>query len=119
MTSLMSEPRIVVEFTRRFKKDLNRLSKKYKHVRSDVQPVIDRLVNGEKLGVQIQLLDYAVYKVRVRSIDQQRGKSGGYRLIYYAVQAEKLLLLTIYAKNEASDLPASTIRAMIEDHESD
>jgi len=39
-----TEPlRVQVEFTPEFKRNLRALSKKYRHIRSDVQPVIDRL----------------------------------------------------------------------------
>jgi mRNA-degrading endonuclease RelE of RelBE toxin-antitoxin system len=62
---------------------VNRLHKKYRHVWSDVQPLIDQLKRGETPGDQVQGVTYPADKVRVRNSDLQRGKSGGYRIIYY------------------------------------
>jgi hypothetical protein len=39
-----------VEFTPEFKRNLRALAKKYRHIRSDVQPVIDALKAGEVFG---------------------------------------------------------------------
>ncbi len=49
-----------------------------------------------------------------------RGKSGGYRVIYYwrARQGE-IWLLTIYAKNEEQTIPGHILRAIKEAMESD
>jgi len=35
-------------------------------------------------------------KVRLRNSDAQRGKSGGYRVIYYLKTKAKIILVTIY-----------------------
>ena len=39
-----------VEFTPEFKRNLRALAKKYRHIRSDVQPVMDALKAGEVFG---------------------------------------------------------------------
>ena len=45
-------------------------------------------------------------KVRWRA--KEKGKRGGVRIIYYwVVNKQKIYLLTVYAKNEVSDLTAS------------
>ncbi|MCU7890466.1 MAG: hypothetical protein KZQ78_02180, partial [Candidatus Thiodiazotropha sp. (ex Ustalcina ferruginea)] len=36
--------------------------------------------------------------------DAKRGKSGGYRIIYYLHTQESVLLVTIYSKTEQSDI---------------
>ena len=54
MPSESSEPLPVqVEFTPEFKRNLRALSKKYRHIRSDVQPVIDQLQVGDVMGDQV------------------------------------------------------------------
>ncbi|KOF08625.1 addiction module antitoxin, partial [Planococcus glaciei] len=47
-----SEPAesVQVEYTQEFKRNLRALAKKYRHIRSDVQPVIDQLQAGEFMG---------------------------------------------------------------------
>lgn len=52
MTSGTDAP-IAVRFTPEFKRNLHALAKKYRHIRSDVQPVIDALQSGTLLGDQV------------------------------------------------------------------
>jgi hypothetical protein len=58
-------------------------------------------------------LDAVVLKLRVKNSDIQKGKSGGYRLIYWTVIDEIVLLLDIYSKSDQSDLDFDEIRQMI------
>lgn len=51
MPSEPTEP-VQVEYTPEFKRNLRALAKKYRHIRSDVQPVIDQLRAGEIIGDQ-------------------------------------------------------------------
>lgn len=95
---------------------VNRLHKKYRHVWSDVQPLIDLLKRGETPGDQMHGVGYTVYKARVRNSDLQRGKSGGYRVIYYIRTADLVVLLTIYPKTEREDISAEEIRRIIESY---
>lgn len=43
----------------------------------------------------------------------QRGKSGGYRLIYYLQAEYRVVLLTIHAKSQFDVIPNSEILALI------
>ncbi len=52
MPSEPAEP-VQVEYTPEFKRNLRALAKKYRHIRSDVQPVIDQLRAGEVMGDQV------------------------------------------------------------------
>ena len=50
-------------------------------------------------------------KLRWRA--QARGKSGGYRVIYYwRARAGEIWLLTIYAKSEEQSIPAHVLREL-------
>ncbi len=50
---------------------------------NDLNPVLIQLEAGETPGDRIQGLgSYRVYKARIRNSDAQRGKSGGYRVVY-------------------------------------
>lgn len=60
---------------------------------------------------------HRVYKVRLRNTDAQRGKSGGYRVIYYLETEEQTVILTIYSKTDQSDLPVEVISGIIEEYE--
>jgi len=91
-------PQVRVEFTPEFKRNLRALSKKYRHIRSDVQPVIEQLQAGEFIGDRIPRTQYVVFKARVRNSDIQKGKSAGYRLIYQVKVPTLVVLVTIYSK---------------------
>ncbi len=110
--------KILVEFTPEFKRNIRHLSKKYRHIKSDVQPVIKDLESGRTLGDQIQSVGYTVYKVRVKNSDIKKGKRAGYRLIYYIKTKLKIILVTIYSKTEQGDIFAEKIRRIIAEFES-
>lgn len=112
---MANESPVQVSFAPAFQKDVKRLRKKYPRIQHDIQPLIDRLMDGDTPGDQIQSTGYTVYKVRLPNRDTQRGKSGGYRVIYYIQTPEQLVLLTIYAKSDRSDLSADAIQDIIAD----
>lgn len=98
---------------------LKRLKKRYPHVDAEVKPLIDALAKGETPGDQVQGTGYSVYKVRLPNPDAQRGKSGGFRIIYYLKTLETILLIYIYSKTDRADLDADEIRRMIDESPSD
>ncbi len=108
-----------VIITPRFEKDIKYLSKKFRKIDDDVDNVIQQLEIGTLLGevvTGLNLLRDKVYKCRVPNTSDKRGKSGGFRLIYYVVtNDDEIYLLTIYSKTEIEDLEAATIRKYIAD----
>ncbi len=104
---------IDVQFTPEFKRNLRTLAKKYRHIREDVDPFIEALQAGEILGDQIPGIGYTLFKVRVRNQDITRGKSGGYRVIYYLRTSTSIILVTIYSKTEQADISAAQIRRIV------
>jgi mRNA-degrading endonuclease RelE of RelBE toxin-antitoxin system len=116
MVLMASEsPHITVVFTDEFKRRLRTLSKKYRQIRSDVQPIIEQLQAGEFVGNQIAGTGYTVFKVRVRNSDIQKGKSGGYRLIYQLESSAIVVLLIIYSKSDTDDVAREEIKSIIEE----
>jgi len=108
-----------VEFTPEFKRNLRVLAKKYRSIRSDVQPVIEQIQKGCFVGDQIpETGGHTVFKVRVRNKDIRKGKSAGYRLIYYVKTEKKVILITIYSKTEQSDITPEQIRRILKNYES-
>lgn len=103
-------PQIRVEFTPEFKRNLRVLSKKYHHIRSDVEPVIESLQAGEFIGDRITGTQYTVFKVRVENSDIAKGKSSGYRVIYQLKTPVWVVLVTIYSKLDQADISAAQIR---------
>jgi mRNA-degrading endonuclease RelE of RelBE toxin-antitoxin system len=109
---------VQVEFTPEFKRNIRQLAKKYRHLQTDVQPVIAQLESGQTPGTQIPRTGYTVFKVRIQNSDIQKGKRSGYRMIYYLKTPKLVLLITLYAKTEQGDIAAEQIRRIIREHES-
>jgi len=100
--------------TEEFERQLRSLLKRYRSIQSDIQPIIEQLQASKALGDKIQNVGYPVFKVRVQNSDIQKGKSGGYRLIYYMQLSSEIVLITIYAKSDRQDISAKEVRRIIE-----
>jgi mRNA-degrading endonuclease RelE of RelBE toxin-antitoxin system len=106
-----------IRFTPEFKRNLRALSKRYRNIRSDIEPIIQQLQAGNFIGDRIPRTGYTLFKVRIRSSDARRGQSGGYRLIYYLQTSQSVILITLYSKSEQSDVSAREVRRIIRDFE--
>lgn len=113
MPNSLASPPVTVWFTPEFKRNLRALSKKYRHVRSDVTPVIEQLQSGHFVGSQVAHTGYTIFKVRVRNSDLRKGKSAGYRLIYLLNTPTDAVLITIYCKSDQSDISPAQIRRIV------
>ncbi len=104
-----------VKATDIFKKNIKKLSKKFRRIKKDFLPLLEDLEAGQFIGNPISGFDNEVYKVRVPSSDQQKGKSGGFRLIYYVVIDDKeIVLLTMYAKAKRSNIRNNEIQEILD-----
>ncbi len=75
------------------------------------------LQSGLLPGDQVTGTSYTIFKVRIPNRDVQKGKSGGYRLIYYLQTKVDIILITIYSKSEQSDITAVQIRRIVREFE--
>jgi mRNA-degrading endonuclease RelE of RelBE toxin-antitoxin system len=107
--SFLIEIRLTPEFRRR----LRILAKKYRQIPVDLQPILEMLQMGEFPGDQIPGTGFTVMKVRVKNSDIQKGKSGGYRLIYWIANTTLVVLLDIYSKSDQSNIEVSEICQII------
>ncbi len=108
---------IEVVYADSFFRAARKLQKSYKNVLNDILALKAQLDVGETPGVRIQGLPYPVYKARIRNRDAQRGRSGGYRVIYYLETADRRVIISIYSKSEQSDIPTDRIRRLITEYE--
>lgn len=100
----------------RFRREYKRLRKKYQRLQETVQALVEQLQAGELPGELLQdVREKTIYKVRLPNKDAGKGKSGGFRLIYYVWTEEGILLLSIYAKSDRENLTSAEIRQMIDD----
>lgn len=106
---------ILVKPIARFSREYKQLRKKYPRLQETLQHFVSQLEAGEKLGERLQEMDDAhVYKVRLANKDANKGKSGGFRVIYYVWTEEGIFLLSIYSKNEQENISTDDIRRMIQ-----
>lgn len=106
-------PLVEIRFTPEFQRKLKSLVKKYRQISTDLHPVLEQLQLGELIGDQIPGIGFTVMKVRMKNSDTQKGKSGGYRLIYWIVSAELIVLVDIYSKSDQEDIEVDVIRQTI------
>jgi mRNA-degrading endonuclease RelE of RelBE toxin-antitoxin system len=110
---------VEVKFTSDFKRNVRQLAKRYRRIKSDLQPVIESLEKGETPGDQVPRIgeERVIFKVRVRNSDSAKGKSGGYRMIYWVESDRSVVLITIYSKTDQGDVAAEYIRRVIAEHD--
>lgn len=84
-----------IYFTKYFRTQLKKLKKKFPNIKGDL---LKKLENFD-LKKEIYI-GRSIYKVRIKSSDQAKGKSGGFRSYIYLFQKKDLLVpLCIYHKS--------------------
>ena len=98
-----------------FTKDVKKLFKKYRSIKSDILELIERL-EDYTIGID---LGSNLYKIRVKNSDVG-GKSGGYRVIYYTrLTNGSIYLLTIYSKSQKESINVKSLKPLIDEIEKD
>jgi mRNA-degrading endonuclease RelE of RelBE toxin-antitoxin system len=118
MASMSIEPpEIQIELTVRFRRNLKSLVKRYRSIQNDLQTLIEQLQQGELPGDRIPDVKFDVFKVRLKNSDIQKGKSAGYRVIYYVKTLERVVLAAMYSKSDQEDIAADEIESILTDFE--
>ncbi len=105
-----------VLLTKTFQDSLKMLKKKYPSAKDDLFKTIHNLENDPTIGVAIQGWDSKVWKVRTASSDAKRGKSGGFRTIYYWESfSSKVYLLFTYAKSQQIDVKKRSLEKVLKE----
>lgn len=108
-----------IDYTPEFKRTINKLSRRYRSIREDIEPLIELLKAGQTPGDPLKNIPYPAFKIRLKNSDNNKGKSGGYRVIYYLQHAEKTVLLTVHSKSHQEDMPDQELRRIIGKYEQD
>lgn len=94
--------------TNRLKRELKNYLKKFPALEEDINDLFENLEKGHLVGEDItglKLKGNKVFKCRVENKSSNKGKSGGFRIIYYLVTFDRgIYPLTIYSKNEIRKL---------------
>ncbi|MEK6651907.1 MAG: type II toxin-antitoxin system RelE/ParE family toxin [Nitrospirota bacterium] len=97
-----------------FQRDVKYLKKKYRHIASDLEKLNSILIDDPAYGDAVTGLEGRVFKARLASSDMGKGKSGGFRIIYYLRSSDNTIyLLTIYAKAYKEDIDPVEIKALL------
>jgi mRNA-degrading endonuclease RelE of RelBE toxin-antitoxin system len=104
-----------LEVPERFLKRLRPLARKYPALLIEYEKLGTRLKADERPGDKVPGVGYDVYKVRLKNPSARKGKSGGFRVLYYVQLADKVVLLTIYSKTEQTDIIPAEIRRILEE----
>lgn len=105
--------KIDIRFSRYFLRNVKQLLKTSSQVIDRVESFADQLRQGEKPGDQIPGIGYPVYKARLSS--GQKGKRGGYRIVYYIHLPAQILLIAIYMKARQENISPEVLRRIIEE----
>jgi mRNA-degrading endonuclease RelE of RelBE toxin-antitoxin system len=91
----------------RFDRCLRQLKKRFPKITNDLAEAFTLLENHPEVGSVIPD-DFGIRKLRIASTDMQRGKSGGFRLLYKLIVDKDedivVILLYLYAKSDQSDV---------------
>ncbi|AKP49601.1 MAG: type II toxin-antitoxin system RelE/ParE family toxin [Cytophagales bacterium] len=97
--------------TPEFKKLVKKLAKKYPSLKTDLQQLIETLVENPASGIR---LGHNLYKIRMKISSKNRGKSGGARVITFIVTDDReVYLLHIYDKSQLENLTKEQIIELI------
>ncbi len=97
---------MVTYLTEYFKKQIKSLKKRYPNVIEDFIKTCD--VFDQKKEISI---GKSIYKMRIPSRDQKRGKSGGFRSYLYLYRKNDMLVpICIYAKSKQESLPEGELQ---------
>jgi len=93
-----------IVFHETFRKAVQKLSKRYPDIRQDLQDAIAALIQNSEIG-DVMIGTNGIRKLRVKNSNARKGKSGGYRLIYYPMTWKSSVgILTVYSKSDREDM---------------
>lgn len=94
-----------------FESAYKKLSKKYPSFESDLKALVKELKNKALIGIP---LGRNIFKIRLAINSKGKGKSGGARIITYAlVKDELVVLLTAYDKSAVENITKDELVRMI------
>jgi mRNA-degrading endonuclease RelE of RelBE toxin-antitoxin system len=99
-----------------FKRNIKKLKKRYPAIVEDIRRYSTGLQVGNFSGIIVKQLNGEIYKDRIKNTSLQKGKSGGFRIVYYATIVEKeVYLLSIYSKTDKANIDIVAIQKAMQE----
>lgn len=99
-----------------FDREVKRLAKKYKSLRTDLMQFQEDLKQNPFAGIEILP---GVRKIRLAITSKGKGKSGGARVIYFIAVSDTengdMILLYIYDKSESPNIQTEYLKKLLND----
>lgn len=99
-----------IKTTQEFQKSFINLSKKDKFLISEMRELQNELLKSHNLGIN---LGGNTFKIRLQNKSNNKGKSGGYRIITYTKLEDTILLVYIYSKSDLENISDNKINEII------
>lgn len=99
-----------IKTTSVFTKSFKRLFKKDKNLLSEYGELLKNLESNQNLGTHI---GNGTYKIRIQNKSNNKGKSGGYRVITYTKIEDTILLVHIYSKSDTENVSEKMINEIL------
>lgn len=100
--------------TPNFQAEAKRLVKKYSSLKTEFAELFQQLEANPTLGTSI---GKSLYKLRLAVRSKGKGKSGGLRIVTYAIQKNELgyavYLLTVYDKSEEASINKEELEKIV------
>ncbi len=105
-----------VQLAASFKRSVKKLKRRYPHIQDDIRDGIEVLLHAPRLGVVVSGSG-GIRKIRLANRDARRGKSGGYRLLYYLEDEETqaLYLLLVYSKSDRANVTRHELKQLLDE----
>lgn len=107
----------IVDITPTFRKEYNRLKRRYPKTDNDFEDFLDDIEINGHLGDSIAgiIVDgNKIFKKRMKNSSARKGLSGGFRIIEYLLTEDNTIyLLDIYSKSDRANITDQRIKRLI------
>lgn len=105
--------KVQIKTTEIFEKSFTKLYKKDKHLLGELENLATTLKSTPNIGVS---LGNGRYKIRLQNKSNNKGKSGGYRVVTYTKIEDTVLLVYIYSKSDLENISENKIDEIIKSY---
>lgn len=99
-----------------FNKSIKRFKNKHRSLVQDLKTLYQLLENNPRSGDEI--FEHC-YKLRIKNSSTNKGKSGGFREIYYFIdEKNRIYLMDIYSKSDQKNVKKSHLINLLKDENS-